>query len=380
MNMPSLRLIAASAALVVVAGCSSLNPFSDSTPKMAPLTSFQPTAELKPLWDADVGDAGPYVFQPAVAGDSVFAAAYDGTVARYDGGRKVWRVDLDRKLAAGVGSDGRIAVVVGTGGTVVALDAQTGAERWHADVGAEVLATPSVDDNLVVVRTSDNRLIALAAADGSRRWIYQRSTPPLALRSFTGVTLEGGAALAGFPGGKLVALNLANGGALWELTVANPRGATELERVADVVGPPVIGQREICAVTYQGRAACFDASNGNALWARDFSSTVGMARDDRFVFVTDDHDAVNALDAYSGASVWKQDALARRGVTRPLVVGNFVVVGDHEGYVHLLRREEGAFAVRARADSDPIVAPPQRLDGGFVVQTTGGTLRAYEIR
>jgi outer membrane protein assembly factor BamB len=192
--------------------------------------------------------------------------------------------------------------------------------------------------------------------------------------------MDQGVVLAGFPGGKLAAVNLSNGGELWELTVASPRGATELERVADVAGTPVFGRREICAVTYQGRAACFDATNGHALWARDFSSSVGMDRDARFVFITDEANAVSALDAFSGASVWKQDALARRAVSRPLALGNHVVVGDLDGYVHLLRREDGRFAARARADSSAIVAEMRALGQGFVVQSRDGTLQVYEVR
>jgi outer membrane protein assembly factor BamB len=232
----------------------------------------------------------------------------------------------------------------------------------------------------VVLRGSDHRLIALNARDGSKRWVYQRNNPPLALRSYAGVLLEGGVALAGFPGGKMVAVNLSNGGALWELSVASPRGATELERVADVAGTPVIGRREVCAVTYQGRAACFDGSNGNALWSREFSSSVGMDRDARFAVITDDQDAVNALDVYSGASMWKQDALLRRAVSRPLIVGDYVVVGDGQGYIHVLSREDGAFVARDRADSSPVVADLRLLGSGFVVQTRDGDIVAYDVR
>ncbi|HMU17809.1 MAG TPA: PQQ-binding-like beta-propeller repeat protein, partial [Thauera aminoaromatica] len=239
---------------------------------------------------------------------------------------------------------------------------------------------PAVSLELVIVRASDNRLIALSARDGSRRWVYQRNNPPLALRSFAGVVLEGPVVLAGFPGGKLAVINAANGGAITELNVAVPRGATELERVADVAGMPVVGRREVCAVAYQGRAACFDTSNGNAIWSREFSSSVGMDRDARFALITDDRDAVHALDAASGASVWKQDALARRHVSRPLIVGDYVIVGDLEGYVHALSRETGAFAARERAGSDPIVADPVPLRRGFVVQGAGGDITAYEVR
>ena len=377
MNAQLLPLLAAA---LLAGGCSSLNPFSSSAPKPAALQDFTPSAELAVNWRASVGSAGEYRFQPAVWGDSVYAAGHRGTVARFEGGRQVWGADTDVRLSAGVGTDGRLAAVVATDGTVIALDAQTGAERWRAPVGAEVLAPPAVSLEFVIVRASDNRLIALDARDGSQRWTYQRNNPPLALRSFASVVIEGPVVLAGFPGGKLGVINLANGGAITELNVALPRGATELERVADIVGTPVVGRREVCAVAYQGRAACFDTSSGNTLWARDFSSSVGMDRDARFAMITDDQDAVHALDASSGASVWKQDALARRAVSRPLIVGDHVIVGDVQGYVHALTRDTGSFAARDRAGNDAISADPVAYGRGFVVQGAGGDITAYEVR
>lgn len=379
--MRSISALALAGSLALIAGCSSLNPFASSTPKPAPLAAIKPSAELRAVWQVSIGKSGPYVFQPAVVGEDVYAAAHDGAVARYKDGRAVWTASAGKRLSAGVGSNGRLAVVATTAGEVVALDAENGSERWRSAIGAEVLAPPAVGDAIVVVRASDSRLIGLDAATGARRWVFQRATPPLSLRSFAGVTLEGAAALAGYPGGKLVAVSLTNGGQLWELTVATPRGATELERVADIAGTPVLGRKEICAVSYQGRAACFDAGNGNALWSRDFSSSVGMDRDTRFVVITDDADAVQGLDAVSGTSVWKQVALSRRAVSRPVIVGDFVAVGDLEGYVHLLNRETGAFAARTRADSSAIAADPRRFGrDGFVIQTRDGGVHVYEAR
>ena len=380
MKLASLRVVPLAAALLLAAGCSSLNPFASDKPKLAPLADFKPSVELVALWRADIGEAGPYLFEPAVVGDSVYAAGEDGNVARFEGGREVWRADADTRLSAGVGADRSLAVVVTADGVAIAYDANNGSERWRSPIGAEVLAQPAVDGSVVVLRASDNRLIALNARDGSRRWVYQRANPPLALRNFSGVLLEGNVVLAGFPGGKLVVINTTNGGAMTELTVAPPRGSTELERVADVAGTPVVGRREVCAVTYQGRAACFDTSNGNALWARDFSSSVGMDRDARFAVITDDRDAVHALDVYSGASVWKQDAMARRVVSRPLIVGDHIVVGDVEGYIHALSRDSGAFAARARAGGGPVSAQPRSYGRGFVVQGRDGEITAYELR
>ncbi|MCL1825115.1 MAG: outer membrane protein assembly factor BamB [Betaproteobacteria bacterium] len=360
--------------LALLSGCS-------STPGPAELTKFNPSAEMRELWSVSVGSAKHYVFQPAVVDESVYAAGNRGEVVRIDGGRKKWATDTKSRLTAGVGSDGSVVVVVSEKGEVIALDSETGSERWRVNVGVEVLAPPAVGGGVVVLRASDHRLLGLEAKNGQQRWLYQRNMPPLALRSHTGALIvDNQVALVGFPGGKLVAVSLEHGGNLWELSVSRPRGANELERVSDVAGVPVIGRSEVCAVTYQGRAACFDATNGNTLWTRDFSSYVGMDRDTRFAVLVDERDSVQALDVYSGITVWRQDAMPRRRLTRPRIVGDYVVLGDGEGYVHMLMREDGVFAARARADRSAILADPQPLGNGFVVQSVGGDVVAYELR
>jgi outer membrane protein assembly factor BamB len=374
------RLLLPGVAAVVLAGCSWLNPFSSSAGKPAELTKFTASAQLQKRWSVSVGAADEAVFSPAVAGNSVYAAGIKGRVIRIDDGKIVWRTDTGTRLAAGVGSDGELVVVVSESGEAIALDAKSGTERWRINVGAEVLAPPAVGHDTVVLRASDHRLFGLEARDGQRRWLYQRSTPALGLRSHAGVLIVGEVVLAGLPGGRLVAVSLENGGNIWELNVATPRGSTELERVADVAGTPVVSRGEVCAVTYQGRAACFDGTNGNALWVRNFSSHVGLDRDSRFVLITDERDSVQALDVYSGAVVWRQDALPRRAVSRPLIVGDYVVVGDFDGYVHVLSREDGNFVARARADSSAISADPQHLGDGFVVQTRDGEIVAYDVQ
>src|SRR6185295_12262211 len=178
------------------------------------------------------------------------------------------------------------------------------------------------------------RIYGLDATTGAQRWLYQRNTPALSLRNYSGAVIERGAVFAGFPGGRLVALVAATGNVGWDSVVALPRGTTELERVADVMGPPIVDADRICAVAYQGRAACFDTQSGTTIWARDLSSAVGMSADHRSAYVTDDKNAVSALDKSNGASLWRQDKLFGRGLSAPLAFGRFVLVGDFEGYVH----------------------------------------------
>lgn len=366
-------------------GCSSvekLNPFGSSGPAIKPneLVSLQSTADVKSIWQASVGSAGSYSFSPAIVGESIYAGARDGTLTRFDSGRQAWRASAGQGISGGVGSDGKLVVVGTPKGEVLAFDAANGRELWKARVSSEVLAAPAVADGLVVVRSGDARIFGFDAADGKRRWVYQRSTPTLALRTSVGVLLTGKFTLAGFPGGKLVAIANNNGASVWEVTVALPKGSTELERVADVTSIPAVSGSTICAAAFQGRVACFESSSGNTLWSRELSSSIGVDMDNRHVYVTDDKGAVHALDRNSGASVWKQDKLANRSVSRPLALGNLVAVADYQGFVHFMQRDDGAFAARQATDGSAVRADPQLFANGLLVQTANGSLHAIELR
>ena len=243
----------------------------------------------------------------------------------------MWRTDTGVKLSAGAGRGQGLVLAGGGKGELLALDLASGQVRWKVALSSEVTGQLLAVADTVIARTGDGRVHGLAAADGSRKWLYTRNLPALSLRGSGGMVVRDDVLYAGFPGGKLVALNAANGAQLWEATVALPRGATELERVADVMGAPVVDERQVCAVAYQGRVACFDRRNGSPLWARDISSNSGIAMDARNVYVTDDKDAVIAYDKNSGRAGWRQDKLARRQVTAPLALGAWVVVADGEG-------------------------------------------------
>jgi len=381
------RRFAVAALALALAGCGgmSLNPLDwfmrSPPPPPAPLVQIANPLPARTLWQASIGRAGLGVFTPALAGGHVYAAAEDGTVAKLEAGsgKQVWRTRVASTLTGGVGADGNLVVVGSAEGEVIALD-DAGVTRWRARVSSEVLSAPVVAGDLVVVRSADSRIFGLDARDGRRRWLFQRAAPALAVRSSAGAVVRSGFVFAGFSGGKLVALSVANGGLRWEGTVSLPKGTTELERVSDVIGMPWVGERDACAVAFQGRVACFDLGNGNQLWARDMSSSSGLDVDARAVYVSEDRGAVASLSRQSGTSVWRQDRLANRRLSAPLAVGKEVAVGDLEGYVHLLSQDAGAFVGRIATDGTAIVSPPVAIPGGFVVQTSNGGLYALSTR
>jgi outer membrane protein assembly factor BamB len=375
-------------AAVALSGCSTVGGYYDrwfgSRPasKPAALVAFKPTAQTRIAWQAKVGPAERTVFFPALVGSTVYAAGTNGQIAGIDvrSGKQIVRLNAGQRLSGGVAANGSLLLLGTAKGEVLAFET-SGKQLWKNQLAGEVLAPPAVDGTLVVVRAGDGRIYGLDALNGKQRWVYQRSTPALSLRTYSGVVLERGAVFAGFPGGRLVALNAVTGAVGWDSVVAQPRGTTELERVADVMGLPVVDGDRVCAVAYQGRVACFDTQSGTTIWARDMSSVAGMDADHRGAYITDDKNAVIALDKSNGGSLWKQDKLFGRGLSTPLAFGRFVVVGDFEGYVHLLSREDGSFAGRIATDGSAIGATPLAIDGDtFLVQTRKGGLFAITVQ
>lgn len=383
MMQPKLLSLGLLAGLMLSA-CSTLdalNPFSGSSAKTTPLPALTAGSDARTLWSSSIGKSANYLFAPAIVGEATYVADQKGMIYRLENGKLVWKVDAGQALSSGVGANAQMLVVGTAKGAVLAFATDTGKPLWQGQVTSEVLAAPTVGEDGVAVRSGDNRIFLLDARDGSRKWIYQRPMPALSIRSTGSPVFADRYLFAGFPGGKLVALSLQNGALVWEGAVAQPKGTTELDRVADIVAAPVVDGTQICAVAFQGRVACFDMGQGGAMiWSRDISSARGLAIDGRYLFVTDDQGVVYGLDRLSGGSLWKQDKLKLRAVSAPAVRGNVVAVADGEGYVHFLSREEGAFIGRQKTDGTPIRVPPQVLRGAFLTQSSGGDVRAIEIQ
>jgi outer membrane protein assembly factor BamB len=345
------------------------------------LPDFTSTSTVKTLWQSSVSSSDDQVFVPALAAGVIYAAAKSGEISAFDAdtGKQRWRIDAGQKLSGGVGAGDDIVLVGTAKGTVLAFDSK-GKSVWKAELAGEIVSPAAVEGAVVVARTSDGRLYGLDAADGKRKWVYQRPAPPLTLRTPVGQAVSRGGLFAGFPGGKLVALDMATGGIGWEATVAQARGATELDRVADVSSTPLVDGDRVCAVAYQGKLACFDLQNGNVLWSQDVSSSTGLVADAKNIYVSDDRGTVLAFDKKSGASVWKNTKLNGRRLSAPAVAGMKILVGDVEGYVHALSVTDGALMARVATDGSAISATPFATADAVIVQTRRGGVYAYSTQ
>jgi outer membrane protein assembly factor BamB len=332
-------------------------------------------------WNVEVGDAGQSVLFPSVTREAVFAANAKGKLVRLDRktGKQVWSIDSGFAITGGVGAGEGLVLVGGEKGELAAFNEENGKLKWQVKVSSDVLSAPKIADGVVVVRTGNQRITGLSAKDGGRLWLYERATPTLIVRSHTSALIHNGIVYAGFAAGKLAAIGLNNGVIIWESSVSQPRGNTELERISDITSLPVMDDAQVCAVAFQGRLACFDALQGSTLWTRDVASDVGLALSGKTMYLTDSDGNVQALDKSTGASIWKNNQLLMRKATAPFPVDDYLLIGDFEGYLHALKSDDGRFVARYKTDSSAIVVSPVTLGDGALVQTRDGGLYSIVI-
>lgn len=350
-------------------------------PPPTPLTDFNATAGFKVRWHTALGDAGNYMLRPAINSTSIVGVSSKGllTAVERGTGKTLWKVKTGILVAGGVGGGDNMVLVGGDKGEVLAYDL-AGKPLWSGKVSSEVLSAPAVADGVVVVRSGDSRLTALDATDGKQLWTYERATPSLVVRSHASITIQRGIAYAGFAAGKIVALDLKSGNLIWENAVSQPRGNTELDRISDITSDVEVDDEQACAISFQGRVACFDAAQGSQLWNRDISSDKGLMLLRKFLYLSDSSGVVMALDKTTGSTLWKNDQLTLRDTNTPYAYADFVVVGDYQGFLHALNREDGHFVARFKLDGSPLQGAVQGLDDGLLVQTRDGELYSLTLQ
>lgn len=375
--MRSTGLLALALLTLLLAACSSDKPAVEP----AKLLEFQPSAKFDVRWRQSVGTAGVSELVPAVTREAVYAASAK-SLFRFDRdtGKQLWSIESGFTISGGVGAGDGLVLIGSDKGDLAAYAEDDGKLRWKVKVSSEVLSAPKIADGIVVVRTGNGRIAGLNAQDGKRLWLYERSTPTLIVRNHAGVVIRNGMVYAGFAAGKLAAIGLTKGVVIWESAVSQPRGNTELERISDITSLPAVDDTQVCAVAFQGRVACFDAVQGGALWTRDLSSDKGLALFGKNLYLTDADGNVLALDKSTGSSLWKNDKLLLRGVSVAYPLDDHLLLGDFEGYLHVLKSEDGSFVARLSTDGTRILSPPITLGDGALIQTSGGELYSITIR
>jgi outer membrane protein assembly factor BamB len=399
---PAVRVAAVVLCAFALAGCSTVKGWfggkkkDDGKPnEPAELTDFTASVKVDKIWSANAGKGEDRIGVrqgPVVADGRVYAAAIKGGVHAYDlqTGKQVWeyipkRKDKDKKdkdisLSGGPGAGDGLVVIGGLDGEVIALDAATGAEKWTAKVTNEVIAAPAIGLGMVFVRSNDGRVTAFDAASGERRWFWTHEVPMLSLRGNGSPAIGPGFVFVGNDDGTLSALAASDGRPTWDQPVAQPEGRSELDRMADVDGTPVLDGTALYASSFKKQTVAIDAPSGRPIWVSEHGGAgrVGVASDR--LIVSDPAGTVYGLDRSSGSALWSQPSLARRNLTGAAVQGDYAVVGDFDGYIHWMKLDTGEFAARERVGGKPLRAAPVVADGVLIVQNIKGELTAFKLQ
>ncbi len=368
--LAGLLVLTGLAGLTGLTGCAS----SDKPPP-TPLEAVEPKIAGRQVWASNLSRVG-FSLVPAVHGGVFYVASGDGDVLalQADSGALLWRASAGSALSAGVGSDGRFTSVVTRGNEVVTFE--QGRELWRKRLPSSVVTPPLVAGERVFVKGVDRAVHAFDAVDGRRLWTLQRPGDAL--------TLAQSSVLAAFrntllvaQGARLAGVDPLRGTVQWEVAMASPRGTNEVERLADLVGPPVRVGNLVCARAFQSAVACADASRGALVWSRNIGGVQAIGGDAQRMVGADASDRITAWRTDNGDVAWTSEKLLYRGLSGATVVGPVVAFGDVEGVVHFLSTETGEAQLQLRTDGTPVVGTPVLGGNTLLVVTQKGGLFAF---
>ena len=277
-------------------------------------------------------------------------------------GKVIWETDLNIPASAGLALSGNKLFLGTSKGEVIALDINGAKELWRTQLSSEILSRPAISKGILVAKTIDGRVYGLNVSNGRKAWVYDRSVPRLTLRGSSSPLISNDIVITASDSGKLAAISLKHGKLLWETTIAVAKGRNQLERVIDIDTDPVVKDDVIYVAGYQGRIAAVKIGSGQLIWSRDFSSYSGLLVDAYRVYVTDAAGQVWALNRYNGSTIWRQNKLLRRKLSGPETYDKYIVIGDYDGYLHWLNREDGKIVARKQINVSDIITEDEERD------------------
>lgn len=350
------------------------------------LTDIQQEVGIDVIWSERPtrgSDGRRLYLVPALAGGRLYVADARGrvTAVAADSGKTLWSRDTNLAWSGGPDVAGERLALGTSQGDLVALATSDGHELWRAKLGSEILSEPRfTDDGALIVHTLDDSIYALDAQSGRPLWHVNYPAPVLTLRGSSTPTITPSGILVGLSGGKLVKLDPRDGSPIWEVVVSRPSGRSELARITDIDADPVVVGNRIYVGSYNGDLAAIDEVSGDVLWRRQLSAHAGLSVDGSGLYVTDSQDAVWAALTENGAGRWKQEHLAKRRLTAPALLDQLILVGDLEGYLHLIDKTTGRLVGRTRLTKTSITARPLVSGGRVYVYADDGTLSALSLR
>jgi outer membrane protein assembly factor BamB len=376
------KILLTTAAILTLTAC---NRFGDNNlPKPAALGAFTPTVTLTKLGVRSVGigdNEQNLRTSIALTQDRLFTTDTRGHIqaTQTATGHTLWEQDLPTLISSGIAVSDTLLALVGDNATLYVLDSSNGKILWTAILPNQALAVPTITEDKIFVKTIDEQVVALDRQTGKVVWTFASGAQQLILRFGSAPVVVGDKVVVGTTTGKVYVLNAEDGSIVWEQIIAVPNGINDVQQMVDIDMDPLVEKGVIYVASYQGNLAALELESGVVLWHKEFSSFTGMAIKGDNLYITDANSYLWQINKSDGLVTWKQDKLANRGITAPVLLDKFIIVADKEGYIHVLSDDTGDLAARIQIKKNSILSKPIAQNKSFYVLSQEGWLSAYQI-
>jgi outer membrane protein assembly factor BamB len=269
-------------------------------------------------------------------------------------GKVLWEKSFDVDVSAGLSGDSDYLYFVTGSGLLWCID-HRGNELWKSYVGGQVFIKPLPNSTFVVVKLNNNKFVQLNSIDGTIKWQYEPPNPPLSMNTQGDIIYSDGVIYSGLPQGKLIAIAAETGLFLWEVTFSSSGGLNEIERIDDVTSKPVIDGSIIYVISSSGNIAAIDRRSALVNWSRPLSSSHGFNLSENSLVIVHETNSIYSLNNEAGKTNWKNEDLKYRNIGRGAIVGNYLVVGDFEGFLHFFNLNDGKLSNRIKMSGSQII-------------------------
>ena len=349
--------------LFFISSCSTLGFWSDDaeeeTAEPVKLTKIQNQYPIEVEWKRSFNgenDLGSFV--PSFYSDEMIVADPDGNLVSINPstGKINWEIDLKRNLSAGTASGFGKIIVSDTNGFVIAIDSITKETLWEKSVGGEILINGVISPSLIIVKNSAGELVALDSLTGEQKWSFRSQLPALTVRGTGEPIIENNIVYSTFDNGRIGAFDLDTGYFLWDGPISFVEGTSELENLIDSDSSPVIAQQLIFATNYQGRLTAFDLAQKRPVWNAEASSFHSPVIGNNMLMVIQDDGSILSFSMTNLSPSWSSEEYLRRELSNGSMQNNLMLVGDLEGYIHVINTLTGITVGRRKVSGNPIVS------------------------
>ena len=355
------KIILALLLMGVMTSCSSLNFWSNESDEdfttPAKLLPFTSDYLIDIAWKKSFkGSNNLGAFKPAFYSGQMIVADSSGNIISFNpkNGAVNWQKTLERNLAAGVSAGFGRLVVSDINGFVIALDIESQEILWEQNIGGEVLARAIVDAALVVAKNSVGELVALDVMTGEKKWTFRSQLPALTVRGTGDPIIKDGIVFSTFDNGRLGAFQLNTGFFLWDGPISFVSGSSELENLLDADSSPVVVNQLIFAVNYQGNLTAFDTTQKRPVWNAKASSFHSPVVGNGMIMVIQDNGSILSFASGNLQPSWTSEEYLLRELSNGVMFKNMMLVGDIEGYLHVINPLTGKTVGRKKVSGNLI--------------------------